>query len=426
MARLPAQIVSRLLHLRDPVRRAVFMRFLGRRFWDDNLFEAAGSLAYTTVFALVPLATVVFGMLSAFPVYSRLRDQLTDYVFSNFVPSSARAVQGYISEYSLNASQLTTAGIIALVLSLLITLTSVESIFNRIWRVPVARPRFARFLVYWTVLTLGTLIAVASMSLSARLFAMSVFSSEPGRVLESLMLRMAPPCIELVAFLLLYRVVPHRTVQWRHAFAGALLATVVFEFVKWGMGIYLGTFRSYEKLYGTVAFIPIFLLWIYLSWVSVLLGASFASSLSAFRYQPVALRLPEGCEIYGLLRMLGRFHAARGGGQGLHADELRELDPILTDSLVQDMLTKLCEAGIVQRAETGEWLLSRDLADVSLSELYVVAQLRIPVEEVSLPLRDDALGRDVMQVIDELRLPLRVAMKRKVATIYSEPGSEPQ
>ena len=426
MSRLADHIAPRLLALRDPLRRATFTRFVGRRFWDDNLFEAAGSLAYTTVFALVPLATVVFGMLSAFPVYSRLRDQLTDYIFSNFVPSAARAVQGYISEYSLNASQLTTAGIIALVLSLLITLTSIESIFNRIWRVPIARPRFARFLVYWTVLTLGTLIAVASLSLSARLFAMSVFESEPGRVLESLMLRITPSCIELVAFLLLYRVVPHRTVQWRHAFAGALLATVVFEFVKWGMGVYLGTFRSYEKLYGTVAFIPIFLLWIYLSWVAVLLGASFASSLSAFRYQPVALRLPEGCEIYGLLRMLGRFHAARGSGNGLHADELRELDPILTDSLVQEMLSKLSEAGIVKRAETGEWLLSRDLADVALRELYVVAQLRVPVEETFLPMHDDALGRDVMQVIDELRMPLREAMKRKVSTIYSEPEGEPQ
>lgn len=426
MARLPDQVLSRLLQLRDPARRATFMRFVGSRFWGDNLFEAAGSLAYTTVFALVPLATVVFGMLSAFPVYADLRSQLTNYVFANFVPSAARSVQGYISEYSLNASQLTAAGIIALVLSLLITLTSVESIFNRIWRVPVARPRFARFLVYWTVLTLGTLIAVASMSLSAKLFAMSMFSSEPGRVLESMMLRMAPSSIELVAFLLLYRVVPHRTVQWRHALAGALLATVVFEFVKWGMGIYLGTFRSYEKLYGTVAFIPIFLLWIYLSWVAVLLGASFASSLSAFRYQPVALRLPEGCEIYGLLRMLGRFHAARAQGHGLHADELRELDPILTDTLVQEMLAKLSDVEVVKRAETGEWLLSRDLADVSLQELYVVAQLRVPIEEIVLPMRDDVLGCEVMQVIDELRLPLREAMKRKVSTIYSEPGSEPQ
>lgn len=426
MARLPDQIVSRLLQLRDPVRRAVFMRFLGRRFWDDNLFQSAGSLAYTTVFALVPLATVVFGMLAAFPVYAELRGQLTNYIFANFVPSAASQVQHYISEYSLNASQLTTAGIIALVLSLLVTLTSVESIFNRIWRVPVARPQFSRFLVYWTVLTLGTLVAVASMSLSAKLFAMSMFSSEPGRVLETFMLRMAPPSIELIAFLLLYRVVPHRTVQWRHAFAGALLATVVLEFVKWGMGVYLGTFRSYEKLYGTVAFIPIFLLWIYLSWVAVLLGASFASGLSAFRYQPAALRLPEGCEMYGLLRMLGRFHNARGQGHGLHADELRELDPILTDTLVQEMLSKLCEAGIVKRAETGEWLLSRDLADVSLGELYIVAQLRVPIEETILPMRDDTLGCDVMSVIDELRLPLREAMKRKVATIYSEPGNEPQ
>ena len=96
MARLPDQVLSRLLQLRDPARRATFMRFVGSRFWGDNLFEAAGSLAYTTVFALVPLATVVFGMLSAFPVYADLRSQLTNYVFANFVPSAARSVCWFI------------------------------------------------------------------------------------------------------------------------------------------------------------------------------------------------------------------------------------------------------------------------------------------------------------------------------------------
>src|SRR4249919_4398713 len=156
----PLDTVNRwLAHMRDRHRVATFLRFLWKRFMDDNLFQAAGALSYTTVFALVPLSMVVFGVLSAFPVFDRWSDQLSDYIFSNFVPSSARAVETYLRQFSLNAGQLTAAGIVALVFSLLVTLSSVETTFNRIWRVPTARPKVARFLVYWTVFTLGALVA---------------------------------------------------------------------------------------------------------------------------------------------------------------------------------------------------------------------------------------------------------------------------
>src|SRR5690606_10345552 len=164
------------------------------------------------------------------------------------------------------------------------------------------------------------------------------FDTSAGHVLEDFMLRAAPMALELLAIASIYKVVPHRTVQWRHAIAGALLATVLFELVKSGIGLYLGTFGNYSKIYGTLAFVPIFLLWIFLSWIAVWLGASVASSISAFRYQPVSMRLPHGYEFYGLLRLLARFNEARRHGRGLHSDEIQQLEPILTDALVQDML----------------------------------------------------------------------------------------
>lgn len=407
--------------VRDRARAGTFFRFLWRRFLDDRLFEAAGSLSYTTVFALVPLATVVFSALSAFPVFGEWRDKLSDYVFSNFVPSSARAVQAYIKQFTESAGQLTTIGVIALVVSLLITLVSVETTFNRIWRVETARPKFGRFLVYWTVLTLGALISTASLALSVRFFALAIFETEAGRWFEDLMIRLAPIAIELVAFAAIYRVVPHRTVKWRHAIAGALLAVFAFELVKAGLGLFLGTFNSYQKLYGAVAFAPIFLLWVYLSWVSVLLGASLASSISAFRYQPVAMRLPQGYELYGMLRMIGRFDEYRARGRGLHSDEIQQLEPMLTDSLVQHMLAQLCEIGLVSRAETGEWLLARDLDGLTLAELYEACHLRIPIAEAHLPCRDDALGKAAIGALDDLRIPLRELLKHRVGDLYSTP-----
>lgn len=406
--------------LRDRARAGTFFRFLAKRSLDDNLFQAAGALSFTTVFALVPLSLVVFGVLKGFPVFAEWSDRLSSYVFSNFVPSAARSVEAYLKQFADKAGQLTTAGVIALLVSLLITLTGVESAFNRIWRVKAARPKFSRFLVYWTVLTLGALMAAASLAVSARFFALSVFETTAGHVLELVMLRLAPMAIELLAFAAIYRVVPHRTVKWRHAVAGALLATFLFELVKWGIGVYLGSFGSYSAIYGALAVVPIFLLWIYLTWTAVLLGASLASSISAFRYQPAAMRLPHGYEIYGLLRLLARFNEARARGAGLHSDEIQQLEPMLTDTLVQQMLAQLCEINVVRRAEAGEWLLSRDLDELTLAELYEACQLRIPIAEVRLPCREDSLGQSAAAVLDELRIPLRDLLKRRASTIHAE------
>ncbi|MGY0618570.1 YihY family inner membrane protein [Lysobacter sp. A378] len=406
--------------VRDRPRVLSFLRFLGRRVLDDNLFQAAGALSYTTVFALVPLSMVVFGVLSGFPVFAEWSERLSDYIFSNFVPSAARSVEGYLLQFSSNAGQLTTAGIVALVVSLLITLNGVEVTFNRIWRVKATRPKVGRFLVYWIVLTLGAIIAAASLAVSARFFSLSVFDTAAGHALEVVMLQVAPMVLELIAFSAIYRVVPHRTVQWRHAIAGAVLATCLFELVRWGLGVYLGTFGNYSRIYGTVAFVPIFMMWIFLSWVGVLLGASLASSSSAFRYQPVSMRLPVGYEIYGLMRLLARFNEARERGEGLHSEDIQHLEPILTDALIQEMLAQLGGINVVRRADDGQWLLARDLDNLALGEIYEACQLRIPIAEVHLPCRDDALGKSAVAALDELRIPLRDLLKRRVSTIHAE------
>lgn len=411
--------------LRDRARTGTFLRFLWRRFLDDRLFESAGALSFTMVFALVPLSMVVFGVVSAFPAFDKWKNALSNYVFANFVPTSAAAIREWLEKATSNTGELTGVGVLTLVVSLLITLTSIEATFNKIWRVKTARPKFSRFLVYWTVLTLGAIVATASLALSTQFFAMSIFRTESGQWLEGMILRVTPMLIEWVAFVAIYRVVPHRTVQWRHAMAGAALAVVLLELVKWGIGLYLGSFNAYAKIYQQVAFVPIFLLWIYFGWVSILLGASFASSISAFRYQPASMRLPIGHELYGLLRMLGRFAIARQDGRGLHSDEIQDKEPMLTDALVQQMLAQLGEIGLVTRAETGEWLLARDLDDLSLAELYEACNLRIPINEAHLPCRDDALGVNATRILDELRVPLRELLKRRVSSLYDLPRETP-
>ena len=418
----------RTLHTRllDRARAVTFARFLWRRFRDDRLFDAAASLSYTTAFALVPLAVVVLGVLSAFPVFQQWSAELVDYVFSHFVPSAARAIESRLGDLAGNITQLTTAGVIALVISLLVTLNSVESTFNRIWRVASARPQLSRYLVYWTVLTLGALLAAASLAASARFLAWPLFDQPQWQWLASWGTGITPILIELLVVMLVYRVVPHHTVKWRHAFAGALLAVALLEVVKTGLGMYLGSFDGYQRLYGALAAIPILMLWIYLAWIAILLGASLASSLAAFRYQPVEMRLPAGHEMYALLRLIGRFQQARRGGNGLHTAQMLNLEPMLTDTLLQRFLSRLAAIGLVRRDERGEWLLARDLDDLSLGELYEASQLRVPTGQDCLPCREDELGMAVHAAIEELRLPLRPVLARSVGSIYPAFDTAPE
>lgn len=405
---------------RDRARAMAFFRFLARRTFDDNLFLAAGALAFTTVFALVPLSIVVFGVLSAFPSLASSREALSDYILSNYVPGTARSIGGFLEKYATNAKNLTAAGVAALVISLLVTLNSVEGTFNRIWRVKAPRPQLSRFLVYWTVLTLGAVLGAASLAVSSRFYALSVFDTDAGELMASGMLRLAPILIELFAFATIYRVVPHRTVRWRHAFSGAVLATLLFEIAKVVIGGYLANYGNYSRLYADLAYVPIFLLWVYFGWLAILLGASFASSVSAFRYQPASQRLPNGFEMYGLLRLLARFEQSRRHGLGLHADDIQRLEPSLTDALVQQMLAQLGEINVVRRAETGEWLLARDLDQLTLAELYEACHLRIPIVEAHLPFRDDDIGHHVVEAIDDLRVPLRALLKKRVGALLAE------
>ena len=373
------------------------------------------------MFALVPLSMVVFGVLSAFPVFGVWSDRLSDYVFANFVPSAARSVEAYLKQFSANAGQLTTAGVVALVVSLLITLNGVEAAFNRIWRVKAARPKVGRFLVYWTVFTLGCADGGGEPG-DLRQVLRHVGVRDHGRQRAA-----GTTCCGWRRCRSSWSPSPRSTRWCRTArSSGATPSPVrcwrrsLFEAVKWGLGLYLGSFNSYSKIYGTLAAVPIFLLWIYLSWVAVLLGASLASSISAFRYQPAAMRLPLGYEMYGLLRLLARFNEARKHGHGLHSDEIQRMEPMLTDTLVQQMLAQLCEINVVRRAEDGEWLLARDLDELTMAELYEACQLRIPIAEAHLPCREDSLGRAAVAAMDELRIPLRDLLKRRVSTIHAD------
>jgi membrane protein len=370
----------------DRERSLVFFRFTWRRFIEDRCLQTAGALAYTSLFALVPLTAAILGILAAFPVFAEWRDQLTGFVFRNFVPAAGDVVQGYLTEFAANASKATAIGILVLLFSAISLMMSIEDAFNRIWRVQTDRRAAARFVIYWTALSLGPLLVVAALAISSYVFALPfIGAAEMQFSIKAHVLSVLPFLIVWSALVAGYMVIPNRGVRVRHAAIGALIAAILFEAAKRGFAWYATGLASYEQVYGTLAIVPIFILWIYLSWIIVLLGASITASLSAFDYRPANARIAPEQEFAGLLRVIGQFAAAHRDGRGLHSKELRARESFLTDDLLQRYIGDLSKVGVIRRTELGEWLLARDLAGITLLDLYREGDYRLPVDTEALP-----------------------------------------
>jgi membrane protein len=267
----------------DRHRAGTFLRFIVRRFLDEHCLLSAGALALTSLFAFVPLITVVLGILAAFPVFAQWREKITVFIFANFVPATGDVVQAYFTQFADNASKATAIGVLILVFSAISLMLSIEDVFNRIWRVRQRRRAAARFAMYWTTLTLGPLLLVAMLALSSWMFAFPLLSGMTGTVFGWL-----PLVIQWGALFGAYVLIPNCNVPLRHAAFGALLTALTFEVAKRAFVAYIAGSGSYEQIYGALAAAPIFIFWIYLSWILVLLGASLTASMGAFEYRPPA------------------------------------------------------------------------------------------------------------------------------------------
>jgi len=392
-----------------------FLSFTWERFIEDRCLQTAGALAYTTLFALVPLTAAILGILAAFPVFGEWRDQLTVFVFSNFVPAAGDVVHGYLTEFAANARKATAIGVLVLLVSAIALMVSIEDAFNRIWRVNIDRRATSRFLIYWAALSLGPLLIVAALAISSYVFALPFIDAAAAQFsIKAHVLSLLPFLIVWNVLMVGYMIIPNRGVRFRHAATGALIGAVLFELAKRGFAWYATDMATYQQVYGAVAIVPIFFLWVYLSWIIVLLGASITASLSAFDYRPVNARVAVEQEFAGLLRVLSRFAAAHREGRGLHSSDLRALDPFLTDDLLQRYLGDLSRVAVIRRTENGEWVLARDLSRISLVELYREGDYRLPADRHTLPGDESGIRGPLDTLADLLHAQLDVPLSAVV------------
>jgi len=234
----------------------------------------AAFLAYITLLSLVPLTVLGLNILTIFPFFSGLEEKIQHFVFNNFVASSAHIVLTYVNNFIAQTKQLSILGIIFLVIASVFMIFSIEKIFNQIWRAPKHRNILHAIIVYLAVLIfapilLGFGFAVSSYLMTIKLFFKVITISGMGKIIFLIF----PYLFTFLAFILLYIIVPNCKIKLGHAAIGAVMATVLFELSKYGLAVYLKVFPFYQLVYGAFAIIPIFLLWLYLSWLIVLFGA---------------------------------------------------------------------------------------------------------------------------------------------------------
>ena len=356
-----------------------FTFYCTRRFLRDGGPRTAAALSYASLLALVPLLALFAAMLSAFGDFDQLRLELQGEVFEALLPEAARAVSDQLAGFIDNARRMTGVGLLGLTVTAVLLLNTINGSFNVIWRSPEPRPLATRVLVYWAILSLGPLLVGASVSLSTYAFAAVQWAgleaySEP----LSGIFQLVPFLLAAFGFTLLFVVVPNRPVDLVHALAGGLFAAVLFELLKKGFGFYLAHFPSYQVIYGALAAVPIFLVWMYLSWAVLLVGAEIAASLPEWRAAEARRQSAHrpGARLALALTLLGRLRQAGRDGRSLRESKLARGLPATLEELGQ-VLSQLRRNGYVARSGARRWVLGRDLTVVTLADLVRVLQVSL-------------------------------------------------
>ncbi|MCZ2497493.1 YihY family inner membrane protein [Xylophilus sp. Kf1] len=351
---------------------------LRERYREDQLALTAGSLTFTTVLALVPFFIVALAVFTAFPMFGEMQQQLQRWLVASLVPEGiARQVLGYMTQFSSQASRLGAAGLTALMLTAVALILTIDRTLNRIWRVRRPRGLAQRLLIYWAALTFGPLLLAVSLATTASLitFSREVVGAVPGS------LRLVLASFEFLFLAAgiagLYHFVPNTRVRWSHAWISALAVTACLEIAKKGVGFYIGLVPTYSVLYGAFASMPIMLLWIFVAWNIVLLGAVLVAYLPSLLSGTVRRGGGAGWHFQLALEVLAHLRAAqRAGLHGRNATEIArslqvdavQLEPVFEALIALDWVGQLREErdGVVTRVVL--------LADVFATPLAPLAE----------------------------------------------------
>jgi membrane protein len=265
---------------------AQFGRFYLKEVKETKALDSANILTLSTLFAIVPMMSLMYAILQMMPALQKTQLKLQQWLFENLVPNASHQIAQHLSQFAVQAQGLTQIGVVMLIVTSVFMLSKIEKAMNQVWRVGQHRSGFRAMTTYWALLTIGPVLLSFGFLMTSYVISMKVFSSVAVvSALKKWLLTLAPFVFTATFLSLLYIMMPFCRVPVRAGVQGALVAGIAFETAKWGFGHFMAAFPSYRFIYGAFAFFPLFLVWIYLSWTIVLLGAVLSRCLVSYHSQ---------------------------------------------------------------------------------------------------------------------------------------------
>lgn len=354
-----------LAELNHFYRVCVRVVLLGIKLYQEKACQkSAGSLTYMTLFAIVPMLTVSYSMFSIIPAFESAGDQFQALIFSQLLPGNEQLIAKYLSDFSEQARKLTIVGVLFLMASAYFMLKNIEKNFNSIWNVERERKGVANFLLYWAILSLGPLLLGLALFMKTYLIALRAFVGNYDSLsFVSHAFEWIPWLLTAAAFTLLFVAVPNCKVRFWHALIGGIATLAVFELIKFGFGRMVAH-SDLKLIYGAFAVVPLFLLWINLSWMVILGGAVLVRSISLIQVDMKDRGYPD---FFGCLLVLWQFHQASFTGGSIANHQLLRLG--LSTDQWQRIREILLANNVIATTQQNEFVLSRDLARLKLTDV---------------------------------------------------------
>ncbi len=345
------------------------LQVIGVRFVKERFTYSASALTVTTLLAIVPLLAVIITVLSFFPAFHNVGAELQQFIFQNFIPASGKVIQQYIQVFIAQASNLSISGTIFLIVTAIMMMLTIERALNDVWKIRRRRYSFAAMLRYWAVLSLAPIMIGLSLMGTSYVVSLPIVTGTAISFgIHRILYGTFPFLVTVFVLTLLYTVVPNRKVPIRYAIIGALTATILFDLAKKSFVLYLTHFPTYRVIYGALATIPIFIVWIYFSWVIVLFGALISNVLTMHRY----VKKEAGIDGFThAFLWLGFLWEAQKKGKGLRLKDLYDALPGRYRVDAFKILTYLKAQNFVTVVGGGDkYMLSRDFSSITLAEFY--------------------------------------------------------
>lgn len=388
-----------------------FLVFLLVRFEVNENRKSAAALTFVTLFAIVPLMTAGYSMLTLFPQFSVFLDQFHQFIFEHFFPASGQQMEVVLKGFATQAKNLTWVGLILLLVSAISLMFTIENAFNQIWRVS-SKKMGKRLVYYWLVILFGPVLLAIGFLMSSYLLSSRLWLEHVESVFHiyDLIVRALPFLFSTVAFTLMYYFLPSCKVSAIHAVLGGLIASGLLEACKLGFLSLLASMPSYEIVYGAFAVVPLFLIWIFVAWCVVLFGAEIVRAIPFARKKLVGVK---ATQLDWALLMLKRLN--RSGSKRISREKMVMALSLVDADEWEEVLRSLIKNNWIED-DLDEYELLISLNEKTVGDLSEVLHEK-RLEKIGVSLQNTSWFDRLSPVLSDIRMQKKAALRLPISDV---------